>query len=952
MGLCMLTWFGISAAGASQAEGSKEVQTMMRWGHPVREWTHSYDEKYIFSNSDVEVCVWDARNFMLLKTLPIATDAVYAHPADSRLMYVRKEVNELERFPCAKWKIVNWISGETLGYVRTCPQVKVPIDQFVFSDGQGMISFHTKTTPVVLTGYIGGYNITAGSVHTNYNDSLLVTSGMNPQVWDLRHGRLLHNIRYYRYLNHLSLSTPLTASDLRESPFHENEKPEMTQFVNSYFLPGSDDVIIGGARDTVTVWRIDNEMDKMVLQKEMKAGERPTVSMAFRGDSIIAAGTRDLFLSVGGEPFEEVKRGWNFNCDFQEIYCMSRPYGGNKILVGGINYDGPNLVEYSLDDFSLSRSTYFDYGDICSVAIAPNDRFACVVSDSKAVHLIDLMEYRGMHLEYDHVLEPQINEDTYLMMCEILPDYTVVAGTTHGELIFWDLRHGNHPSKRVRAHQSSVVSLSVSSDSTRFYSSDSDGQLTIWDVATKEPVVKLYQVIGMDEAYMMLTPDNYYKATPNASNFVNFVEDGVAYDFRQFDYRMNRPDIVLERLGGSPEDIALMRKAWQKRLRKAGLKEESLSSDYHVPETEVSNRKKLQQVVNSSTVEIELQFSDSKVDLKNYTVTINGVPVEEGVLEGRRVEKTLTLPLARGLNAIEVSCLNEEGARSRFEDLKFINVSKESLQKVAYIVAAGVSDYADVSYKLDYAHKDAKDFVEAIRAGMGGDYDRVETLVLTDSDFTGQSLGRIREFLSGAGRDDVAILFYAGHGLLDENLDYYLGTPSIDFSNPKIGGVSYDDFIATLKSTPALERYCFVDACHSGKIEKEDFLAVNSVGMDEGEQLVFRAAGKDIKARSEEVERVNSVMENLFHDLTWGEGATVLSSAGGAQLAVEGKAWNNGLFTFCLKKGMEGREADFDSDGKVSFEELIEYTTGKVTELSGGNQVPNLRSKLKRWNQE
>ena len=82
----------------------------------------------------------------------------------------------------------------------------------------------------------------------------------------------------------------------------------------------------------------------------------------------------------------------------------------------------------------------------------------------------------------------------------------------------------------------------------------------------------------------------------------------------------------------------------------------------------------------------------------------------------------------------------------------------------------------------------------------------------------------------------------------------------------------------------------------------------------------------------------------MFRDTRWGVGATVLSSAGGGELAVESSEWNNGLFTYCLLKGIQGDTADSDHNGSISLSEWIDYTRRQVSDMSEGRQSPTLRS--------
>ena len=83
----------------------------------------------------------------------------------------------------------------------------------------------------------------------------------------------------------------------------------------------------------------------------------------------------------------------------------------------------------------------------------------------------------------------------------------------------------------------------------------------------------------------------------------------------------------------------------------------------------------------------------------------------------------------------------------------------------------------------------------------------------------------------------------------------------------------------------------------------------------------------------------------MFNDLRKGTGATVISSAGGAEFAMESDEWKNGLFTYCLLTGLKNRTADLDGNGTIMLVELQEYVVNKVSALSHGRQIPNSRIK-------
>ncbi|HRF17209.1 MAG TPA: hypothetical protein PK977_03540, partial [Chitinophagaceae bacterium] len=85
------------------------------------------------------------------------------------------------------------------------------------------------------------------------------------------------------------------------------------------------------------------------------------------------------------------------------------------------------------------------------------------------------------------------------------------------------------------------------------------------------------------------------------------------------------------------------------------------------------------------------------------------------------------------------------------------------------------------------------------------------------------------------------------------------------------------------------------------------------------------------------------VMQNLFADISSGNGAVIISAAGGMEYAFESDKWNNGVFTYCIRKGIEEDLADKDGGDNnkvVTVSELKNYVSRKVSELTGGLQKP------------
>jgi len=223
-------------------------------------------------------------------------------------------------------------------------------------------------------------------------------------------------------------------------------------------------------------------------------------------------------------------------------------------------------------------------------------------------------------------------------------------------------------------------------------------------------------------------------------------------------------------------------------------------------------------------------------------------------------------------------------------------------------------------------------------------FGKVITKTLTDEQVTKENIAALKDFLKPAMRNDQVIVFVAGHGVLDAKLDYYLASNDMDFSRPEQRGIPYEELESVLDGIKPLKKILMVDACHSGEIDKDEVELAQAETVAEG-AITFRSAGAGVvsKTNSMGLQNTSELTKELFTDLRRGTGATVVSSAGGGEYAMESGEWKNGLFTYCLINGIQSKEADLNKDGKIMLSELQKYVQGKVVVLSNGQQQPTSR---------
>ena len=455
-----------------------------------------------------------------------------------------------------------------------------------------------------------------------------------------------------------------------------------------------------------------------------------------------------------------------------------------------------------------------------------------------------------------------------------------------------------------------------------------------------------------EEDRIQMTPENYYWATKGALSGVGFSIGKKVYSFDQFDVLFNRPDkVLLASSDANSELVNHYERAYNKRISKLGLKEESLREDLTKIPVITIDKTRLPKSTKSNILEVDFIAKDEFDELKNLKVSINGVPLllsDLVAVEGKVASSKLSLELSEGLNAIAISVVNNKGKESLKQEFSILNKA-EVEKKIAYVVTFGVSAYEQSEFSLKYAHKDAQDLTNTFKKAKL--FDEVKTLSFLNAETTKEKLKEAKQFISKAGVNDMVILFFAGHGLLDDQYNYYLAPFNIDFNNPSNKGIAYNDFQNLLTETKSRKKVLLLDACHSGEIDKDEI--VKPIAEEEvvSEDIVFRNVGSAVA-----IEKGSSfeLSKTLFADLRENNGAFVISSAGGAEYAIEGSEWNNGLFTYALINGLVKKKADLNGDKKVMMSELQKYIFKKVSELSKGKQVPtsrveNLKSNFRIW---
>jgi len=268
------------------------------------------------------------------------------------------------------------------------------------------------------------------------------------------------------------------------------------------------------------------------------------------------------------------------------------------------------------------------------------------------------------------------------------------------------------------------------------------------------------------------------------------------------------------------------------------------------------------------------------------------------------------------------------------------------------LIAIGVSEYQRDELKLNYAAKDAED-VAALFSSLKG-FERVHVKTLTDSDVTRQKILMLGEWLSKVDQQDTVVLYFAGHGVLDQKLQYWFAPVDFDPEQPEHYGVSWTDIERLMVQTTALNRLVMLDTCHAGDFSKHEVDTLSpkvKVGLlaahrgasriDEPGTLRHKQSQSPTAAllKSGSLSRL---IDELFLDVRSG-GVTVIGSSSGAEFSYESSQWKNGVFTFALREALGAFKADENQDRQITLNELKRYLEHRVVSLTNGGQRPVMR---------
>ncbi len=467
---------------------------------------------------------------------------------------------------------------------------------------------------------------------------------------------------------------------------------------------------------------------------------------------------------------------------------------------------------------------------------------------------------------------------------------------------------------------------------------DHDGQTT--------PVADLYME-PLQQGYAVVLPNGHYAGSPGCESFLSYTKNGRTIGMEALAPWRNRPAEVLEALNGNADDIAALRETTKRWLKKKGYEADNMPPEPSPFALPVAKVELPPLYPPTAQLEFQVELQATARSIRSLKVLAGGIEVPQdapvSVPPGETAVVTVNVPLAAGQNWLEVAA--EDSAGLQGETTRFRVINNHAAEPELYVLALGVSEYQDENLRLQYAAKDAQDVAEAFRNMNNGNN---HVLCLTDDKVRkDDALNKMEGFLAAANIDDIVVVYIAGHGFLDEKLNYYYAPADTDVDRLAESAISMDDLTSALQRCAARRRLLLMDTCHAGMVGEEGAEQLAALGMNlpQGVRAV-QTRGMKVKgtpALRTDAARKRYIEEMYSADSTQ-RGINIIAGSAGAEFARESDRWNNGVFTASLLEALGG-QADEDRNGKLTVAELAVYLRNEVAAQTNAAQKPDLVAK-------
>ena len=288
----------------------------------------------------------------------------------------------------------------------------------------------------------------------------------------------------------------------------------------------------------------------------------------------------------------------------------------------------------------------------------------------------------------------------------------------------------------------------------------------------------------------------------------------------------------------------------------------------------------------------------------------------------RRIDFSERIHLREGENEVSVVAQGQDGLATK----KTISIQFARKQQQVWAVVIGINRYQNLP-SLKYSVNDAQEFYRYLIEVNQVPQNHI--WLLLDEEAT---LDKLRSTLgtrlrSRAGRDDMVIIYLAGHGATEtdttspdgDGLEKYILPYNADLKDLYASAMPMSE-VARIFQRIRSESLVFIsDTCYSGA-----------------------SGGRTVPVLGNRA----SISSAFLDRISQGSGRVILTASDANEVSVEKDELKHGVFTYYLLEGLQGK-ADLDGDGIITVDEIYRYVSMKVPQATGQDQHPVKKGEMK-----
>ncbi len=548
------------------------------------------------------------------------------------------------------------------------------------------------------------------------------------------------------------------------------------------------------------------------------------------------------------------------------------------------------LIEFwKFDSTSVSEVIKAHRGTIADVIFSADDRIMASTGVDGNIHI-----YESRNGKYITTLA---NAGNYLRNLAFRKDNRkIYAGDLDKTIYETDINTGEVV--RYEGHDYWIEDVTLLKGDSILASASLDGTIILWDVYSKNQLVK---IIPLDSAdWVAVMPDGRFDGSQNGIALMYYVRGTEVIPLEAYFNLYYTPGLIHGIIAGNIKPF-----------------ESGNSIKTLLPAPVVSLEKKGKGRTSAGENTFTVEAADGGGGIRKINIYMNGklvhsLPVEkkEYSVTGK-YKKDIVIELLADTNYIKAVAENEEGLESYpAETIVFA----EGTRPVAnlYILGIGINTYKNEKYNLSGAVNDIRKISSLLQEKGKGVFAGIYTTMLNDKNATKKEIiKQLQGIKKKIKASDVFVLLYSGHGVVQggENGkdDFYFVLHDIinmygggtDFLKKALSSAELKEQLSAIKANKQL---VVIDACQAGG-------ALESFALRGAEE------------------------EKAISTLARSSGVFLLASSSKDQFAKEVDELGMGLYSYSLYEAIDCL-GDFNEDGIIQVREIEQYTRRRLAELT------------------